>query len=299
MKLKRLTVVIMVLVMVVFSVSSLAVDLEGTVKIDGSSTVYPITQAMAEEFSYENPRVRVTVGVSGTGGGFEKFTIGETDISDASRPIKDSEAAIAAENGIEFTKFVVAYDGITVVVNPENDWASNLTVDELRKIWEPNSTVKTWSDVRPEWPDEEIALYGPGSDSGTFDYFTEAIVGESGHSRADYTASEDDNVLVQGIAGNKYALGYFGYAYYIENKDLLNSVAVDWVLPASMTIENGKYSPLARKIFIYVNNDVVKRLEVEAFLRFYFEKAQEIVPSTGYVALSSYEKQLDKVDELK
>jgi len=283
----------------VFTFGVLAEELEGTIKIDGSSTVYPITQAMAEEFSYENPRVRVTVGVSGTGGGMEKFTIGETDISNASRPIKDSEAAIAEENGIEFTKFVVAYDGITVVVNPENDWASNLTVDELKKIWEPNSSVETWSDVRPEWPDEEIALYGPGSDSGTFDYFTEAIVGEGGHSRADYTASEDDNVLVQGIAGNKYALGYFGYAYYIENKDLLNSVAVDWVLPASQTIENGKYSPLARPIFIYVNNDVVKRPEVEAFLRFYFEKAQEIVPSTGYVALSSYEKQLDKVDELK
>ncbi len=283
----------------VFTFGVLAEDLEGTIKIDGSSTVYPITQAMAEEFSYENPRVRVTVGVSGTGGGMEKFTIGETDISNASRPIKDSEATKAEENGIEFTKFVVAYDGITVVVNSENDWASNLTVDELKKIWEPNSSVDTWSDLRPEWPDEEIGLYGPGSDSGTFDYFTEAIVGKSGHSRADFTASEDDNVLVQGIAGNKYALGYFGYAYYIENTDLLNSVAIDWILPASKTIENGKYSPLARPIFIYVNNDAVKKPEVEAFLRYYFEKSQEIVPSTGYVALTSYEKQLDILDELK
>jgi phosphate transport system substrate-binding protein len=275
-----------------------AQDLEGSVKIDGSSTVYPITQAMAEEFSYVNSKVRVTVGVSGTGGGMEKFTIGETDISNASREIKDSELAKTKENGIAITRFTVAYDGITVVVNPENDWANDITVEELQKIWEPGSSVETWSDVRPEWPNEEIELYGPGADSGTFDYFTGAIVGNESESRADFTASEDDNVLVQGVAGSKYALGYFGYAYFEENQNKLKALTINGVKPTPENIESDKYTPLSRPLFIYVNDASVKRIEVEAFLNFYFENARELIPMVGYVPLTSYEDQLDKVEEL-
>ncbi|MEC9490407.1 MAG: PstS family phosphate ABC transporter substrate-binding protein [Halanaerobiales bacterium] len=298
---KKITALFFILVLAVMAVlpmSAAAQELEGTVKIDGSSTVYPITQAMAEEFSYEYPRVRVTVGVSGTGGGFEKFTIGETAINDASREITKSEAAKAEANGIEYTKFVVGSDGITVAVNPENDWVNNITVEELHQIWKPDSSVQMWSDVRAEWPDEEIDLYGPGADSGTFDYFTEAIVGEEGASRSDYTASEDDNVLVRGVAGNKYAMGYFGYAYYEENQDKLKALSVNGVMPSVKTISNGNYTPLSRPLFIYVNNAAAKREEVEAFLKFYFNNAQEIVPQTGYVPLESYEKALNKLAEI-
>src|SRR6056297_263609 len=298
---KKVTALLFVLalaVMAVLPMSAAAQELEGTVKIDGSSTVYPVTQAMAEEFSYENPRVRVTVGVSGSGGGFAKFNVGETDLSNASREIKESEAKIAEENGIEFTQFIVGYDGITVAVHPENDWANDLTVEELKMIWEPNSSVETWSDVRDEWPDEEIDLYGPGADSGTFDYFTEAINGESGASRSDFTASEDDNVLVRGISGNKYALGYFGYAYYEENKDSLKALAVDGVEPSPETIGSQEYQPLARPLFVYAKNASLKRPEVKAFLEFYFENAEEIVPQVGYAPLPSYEKELEIVEEL-
>jgi len=297
-KVTTLFFVLALLVMAVLPMSVAAQELEGTIKIDGSSTVYPVTQAMAEEFSYVNPRVRVTVGVSGSGGGFAKFNVGETDLSNASREIKESEAEIAAENGIEFTQFVVGYDGITVAVNPENDWANDMTVEELKMIWEPNSSVETWSDVRAEWPDEKIDLYGPGADSGTFDYFTEEINGASGESRSDFTASEDDNVLVRGISGNKYALGYFGYAYYAENSDSLKAVAVNGVLPSPETIAAQEYTPLARPLFVYAKNSSVKRPEVEAFLKFYFENAQEIVPQVGYAPLPSYDEVLAKVEEL-
>jgi phosphate transport system substrate-binding protein len=297
-KVTTLFFVLALLVMAVLPAGVAAEELEGTIKIDGSSTVYPVTQAMAEEFSYVNPRVRVTVGVSGSGGGFAKFNIGETDLSNASREIKESEAEIAAENGIEFTQFIVGYDGITVAVNPENDWANDLTVEELKMIWEPNSSVETWSDVRAEWPDEEIDLYGPGADSGTFDYFTEEINGKSGASRSDFTASEDDNVLVRGISGNKYALGYFGYAYYAENSDSLKAVAVNGVLPSPETIAAQEYTPLARPLFVYAKNSSVQRPEVEAFLKFYFENAQEIVPQVGYAPLPSYDEVLAKVEEL-
>jgi len=297
-KVTMLFFVLALLVMAVLPAGVAAEELEGTIKIDGSSTVYPVTQAMAEEFSYVNPRVRVTVGVSGSGGGFAKFNIGETDLSNASREIKESEAEIAAENGIEFTQFIVGYDGITVAVNPENDWANDLTVEELKMIWEPNSSVETWSDVRAEWPDEEIDLYGPGADSGTFDYFTEEINGASGESRSDFTASEDDNVLVRGISGNKYALGYFGYAYYAENSDSLKAVAVNGVLPSPETIAAQEYTPLARPLFVYAKNSAVQRPEVEAFLKFYFENAQEIVPQVGYAPLPSYDEVLAKVEEL-
>ena len=297
-KVTTLFFVLALLVMAVLPMSVAAQELEGTIKIDGSSTVYPVTQAMAEEFSYVNPRVRVTVGVSGSGGGFAKFNVGETDLSNASREIKESEAEIAAENGIEFTQFVVGYDGITVAVNPENDWANDMTVEELKMIWEPNSSVETWSDIRAEWPDEKIDLYGPGADSGTFDYFTEEINGASGESRSDFTASEDDNVLVRGISGNKYALGYFGYAYYAENSDSLKAVAVNGVLPSPETIAAQEYTPLARPLFVYAKNSSVKRPEVEAFLKFYFENAQEIVPQVGYAPLPSYDEVLAKVEEL-
>ncbi|KPU28338.1 hypothetical protein TR13x_03110 [Caloranaerobacter sp. TR13] len=273
-------------------------NLSGKIEIDGSSTVFPITEAMAEEFQKMHKDIKITVGVSGTGGGFKRFTKGETDISDASRPIKDKEVKLAEENGIKYKQVKVAYDGISILVNPQNDWVDNLTVEELKKIWEPNSTVKTWKDVRPEWPDKEIKLYGPGTDSGTFDYFTEEIIGESGRIRTDFTASEDDNVLVQGIAGDKYALGYFGYAYYVENKDVLKVVPINGVEPTAETIENGKYTPLSRPLFIYVSqNSFNNKEQVREFVKYYLENARDIVPETGYVPLKKevYDKQLKEL----
>jgi phosphate transport system substrate-binding protein len=276
--------------------------LSGTIKVDGSSTVFPITEAAAEEFQNANPGVQVTVGVSGTGGGFKKFVAGETDISNASRPIKDSEAAAAKEKGIEYLEIPVAYDGLSVVVSKENTWVDKLTVAELKKIWEPNSKVKTWKDVRPEWPAEEIKLYGPGTDSGTFEYFTEAIVGEAKKSRADYTASEDDNVLVQGIAGDKNSLGYFGFSYYEENADKLKLVPIDAgdgkaVTPSADTIKDGSYKPLSRPLFIYVNKKSLEKPEVKEFVKFYLENAPELVKSVFYVPLTEdkYKESLAKL----
>ncbi len=273
--------------------------LAGSIAIDGSSTVYPITMAVAEEFQKIHPEVRVTVGVSGTGGGFKKFIAKETDISDASRPIKDEEKEAAEEAGIQFKEIVVAYDGLSVLVNPANDWVDSLTVEELNMIWNKDSKVKTWKDVKAEWPDEEIKLYGPGSDSGTFDYFTEEINGEGGNIRPDYTASEDDNVLVTGIAGDKYALGFFGYAYYVENTDKLKAVAIDGgngpVLPTQTTIEDGSYSPLSRPIFIYPNLESLERPEVAEFVKYYLTEGKEVIPSVGYVKVpeEKYTQQLE------
>ncbi|RME84561.1 MAG: PstS family phosphate ABC transporter substrate-binding protein [Caldilineae bacterium] len=266
-------------------------ELAGTIDIDGSSTVFPITQAAAEEFQLDHPGVDVPVGISGTGGGFKKFCNGETDISDASRPIKDSEKEACASKGIEWVDFTVAFDGLSVMVNPANEFVECLTTEELHKIWQPNSTVKTWADVRPEWPAEPIVLYGPDADSGTFDYFTEEINGEDGATRTDYTPSADDNVLVQGIAGDRDALGYFGYAYYVENTDKLKLVAIDsgngCVLPTPETIENGEYTPLSRPLFIYVRKDSLKRPEVQAFVEFYLSDAgMRLVPEVGYVNIS-------------
>jgi phosphate transport system substrate-binding protein len=259
------------------------------VTLDGSSTVFPISEAMAEEFQIANPGVRVTVGISGTGGGFKKFCGGETDISDASRPIKESERELCAENGIVPIEVPVAWDGLTVVINPENDWAACMTVDELKRVWQPGSTVSRWSDVRDGWPDMEIKLYGPGTDSGTFDYFTEAIVGEEDASRPDYTASEDDNVLVVGVEGDREALGYFGFAYYEENQARLNSVAIDngsgCVAPTRETIESGEYAPLSRPMFIYLSSSALERPEVRAFVEFYLGNATALVPEVGYVPL--------------
>ena len=270
-------------------------QLTGTIEIDGSSTVFPITEAVAEEFRHVAPKVRVNVGVSGSGGGFKRFTVGETDISDASRPIRENEAAIAKENGIEYFDFLVGVDGISVMVSPDNDFVDCMTTEQLKAIWEPESSVNNWSDLNPAWPDKRINLYGPGTDSGTFDYFTEEIVGEAQASRADYTASEDDNVLVQGIRGDRNALGYFGYAYYAENMDKLKLVAVDdgsgCVAPTIDGIADGSYSPLSRPMFIYVSKDSLARPEVKAFVEFYMENGAELTREVGYVPLSAQEYQ--------
>lgn len=265
--------------------------LSGRVEIDGSSTVFPVAEAVAEEFQVANPGARVTVGFSGSGGGFKRFCAGEIDIANASRPIKGSEAEACAAAGVEFTELSVAWDGLSVITNPANEFASCLTTGELRRIWEPNSAVTTWRDVRSEWPAEEIRLYGPGTDSGTFDYFTEVINGESGASRPDFQASEDDNILVQGVAGDRFALGYFGYAYYAENASRLKLLSVDsgngCVAPADDTIEDGSYAPLSRPLFVYVKHAALARPEVRGYVDFMLEHALELVPSTGYHALSA------------
>jgi len=264
-------------------------ELSGTIRIDGSSTVYPITEAVAEEFGKTQPRIRVTVARSGTGGGFKKFDTGETDMNNASRPITPAEAATARSNGIDFIELPIAYDGLSILVNPKNDFVAHMTVEELRKTWEPNSTVKKWSDIRAGWPDREVKLYGPGPDSGTFDYFTEAIVGKARSCRADYTASEDDNTLVMGIAGDINALGFFGFAYYEANIDKLKLVPVDGgkgpVLPSPATIMDGTYSPLSRPVFIYLTRASADRPEVRAFVEFYMNNAGELSREVGYIAL--------------
>ncbi len=260
------------------------------VKIDGSSTVYPITEAIAEEFQQVSPTIRVTVGISGTGGGFKKFSAGETDICDASRRIKESESEACRAAGIEPIELSVAFDGIAIVVHPDNNWIDSITVEQLKQLWQPESSVHKWSDLNPDWPDEKITLYGPGTDSGTFDYFTEKIIGESGASRADYTASEDDNVIVRGVTADRHALGYFGFAYYAENKDHLKLLAVDAgdgpVRPSEETIRDGTYKPLSRPLFIYVRKDALARPEVEQFVRFYLDHVNEIVREVGYVPIS-------------
>ena len=270
-----------------------AMALSGTIEIDGSSTVFPVSEAVAEEFRKVHPDVRVNVGVSGTGGGFKRFTAGEIDISDASRPIKDKEAQSAADNGIEYYPLRVAMDGLSVLVNPANDFVECLTTDQLKAIWEPGSSVHKWSDIDPSWPSNDIVLYGPDTDSGTFDYFTEEIMGEAQLSRPDYTASADDNVLVQGIAGGRYSLGYFGYAYYAENQDKIKLVAVDsgngCVTPTAETIENGTYSPLARPLFIYVSKQSMERPEVKTFVEFYLDNAAELATEVGYIRLGEAE----------
>lgn len=272
--------------------------LSGVVSLDGSSTVFPVSEAVAEEFLAVQPRVRVTVGVSGTGGGFQKFAAGEVDISDASRVIRDSEAEAARANGIDFMEIAVAYDGLSVIVNTENTWVDYLTVDELNMIWAPGSAVDSWNDVRPEWPDQPLRLYGPGTDSGTFDYFTEVVNGNSGASRPDYTASEDDNVLVQGISGDVNALGFFGYAYYIANEAVLKLVPIDGgegpISPSATTINDGSYSPLSRPIFIYLSKVSAQRPEVRAFVEFYLDQAPALAEEVGYVAMPASEYQASR-----
>lgn len=273
------------------SATNEAGSLTGTIKIDGSSTVFPITEAVAEEFRAVEPEVQVTIGVSGTGGGFKKFSRGETNLSNASRPIKEKEIAACAENNITYLELEVAYDGLAVLVNPENTWVDNFTVEELKKIWEPDAQGKImkWNQIRPEWPNEELHLFGPGVASGTYDYFTEAVVGKSGSSRGDFTASEDDHVLVQGIAGDKYSLGFFGLAYYAESKDKLTLIGVnngtEVVKPTLETVRNGTYSPLSRPLFIYVNSTSVKSPEVVAFVHYYLDNAAVLSEDVGYIPL--------------
>lgn len=261
--------------------------LSGKVKIDGSSTVFPVTEAVAEEFIYENPRVQVTVGISGTGGGFKKFCTGETDINDASRPIKESEKKLCSENNVDWAELEVAFDGLSLTVNPGNDFVDHLTMEELNKIWSPESTIKYWDEVRAGWPHEKIVLFGPDTDSGTFDYFTEVVNGDEGASRSDYTASADDNVLVQGIYGERYSLGYFGYAYYVENQDKLKVVPIDGgsgpVIPGQETILNNEYAPLSRPLFIYINKGALNKPEVMAFIDYYLSQGDELVEEVGYV----------------
>ena len=271
--------------------------LKGEIIIDGSSTVYPVTAAAAEEFRKYAKDVRISVGISGTGGGFKKFCNGETDIQDASRPIDPKEVEACKAKGIEYIELPVAYDGLSVVVSPKNTWAQCLTVAELKKIWEPDAQGKitNWKQVRDSFPDRPLKLYGAGADSGTFDYFTEAIVGKAKSSRGDYQASEDDNILVQGVSGDENSLGYFGYAYYVENSDKLKLVAIDekgdgnCVLPSEETIRTGKYQPLSRPIFIYVRKEAAERPEVQAFVKFYLSKSfTPIIPTkeVGYVPLT-------------
>lgn len=260
------------------------------ISIDGSSTVFPITEAIAEEFRGVAPNVRVTVGVSGTGGGFKKFGAGEIDINDASRPIKELEEENAIANGIDYVEIPVAFDGISVVVNKSNAFVDHLSVAELREIWSRDGGARKWKDLRPEWPDKEIVLYGPGTDSGTFDYFVEAVLGKDGECRPDFSASEDDNVIVTGVSGDPDSLGFFGFAYYKENKDLLRVVPIQDgdgapVTPSIETINNGTYTPLSRPIFIYVSNKASARPEVKQFVHFYLEQAPTLSELVGYVSL--------------
>ncbi|MCW2924189.1 MAG: phosphate binding protein [Thermoleophilia bacterium] len=260
----------------------------GSVTADGSSTVFPLSQAVAEEFRNEQGKVEVSVGSSGTGGGFEKFCRGETDISNASRPIKDEEKAACKKGGVEYVELGVATDGVSVVVPKDNDFVDCLTLAQLKQVWAPKSAVKNWKDVDPSFPDKELTLYGPGTDSGTFDYFTEQVNGEEGASRSDYTASEDDNVLVQGVAGDEGALGYFGHGYVVENKDKVRAVQVDGgdgcVEPTTDTITDGTYKPLARPLFTYVAKKAASKPAVKAFVDFELAHAKELSGDVGLVA---------------
>jgi phosphate transport system substrate-binding protein len=283
--------------------------LSGDILIDGSSTAYPITEAMAEEFGKVHRNVRITVGISGTGGGFKKFCNKETNISNASRPIKPSEVDLCEGSEVEYIELPIAYDGLAVVVHPNNDWAQCITAAELRMMWEPaaEETIMRWNQIRPEWPDQPITLYAPGVDSGTFDYFTEAINGKSAASRTDFFPSEDDNVLVQGVADDLYALGYFGLAYFEENAERLQLVAIDdenpdngdgCILPTPETVQDGTYQPLARPVFIYVNMEATEQPQIQSFVEFYLntENANELVREVGYIALPErvYELALDR-----
>lgn len=278
-----------------------AAELTGDVAIDGSSTVFPILEAVSEEYTAEQPGVRAPVGVSGTGGGFKRFVEGETDMSNASRHIKEEEAAIAKENGIEYIELELAKDGLSVIVNPENDWVDHLTVEELTLMWTDES-VETWSDIRSEWPDEKIEFFSPGTDSGTFDYWSEVILGES-DIRRDAQLSEDDNVLVTGVSGSKNAIGYFGYAYYIENKDKLKIVPIDNgegpVEPNAETINTGEYAPLSRPIFTYVNKESLSRPEVYDYVTFMNEVVADLALEVGYINLpeENYKANTEKIEE--
>ena len=268
-------------------------SVSGEVVADGSSTVGPLTSAAGELFAEENSDVNVSVATSGTGGGFEKFCQGQTDLSNASRPIEDEEIVICEENGVEYTELRVATDALTVVTSAENDFVDCITTEELNKMWAPEAegTVTTWSDVNPEWPDEDLELYGPGTDSGTFDYFTDVINGEEGASRSDYNASEDDNVIVQGVSGSPNALGYFGFTYYEENADALKALEVDsgegCVAPSAETAGDGSYTPLARPLFVYVaNKSYADKPQVAAFVDYYVASDADIAEAAQFIPLN-------------
>lgn len=294
----RKSVLLLPAVVFIAACSPASVTQKSTVQIDGSSTVFPITEAMAEEFQKQNADVNVVAGIAGTGGGFKRFCRGETQINDASRPIKESEVELCKEGGVEYIELPIAYDGLAVMVHPSNDWVDYLTVAELKKMWEPEAQnmIKKWNQIRPEWPDKEINLYGAGVDSGTYDYFTEAVVGKEGSSRGDFVSSEDDNVLVQGISSDAASLGFFGFAYYQANKDKLKLVPISAdadgslqtaVSPSVETINNGSYKPLSRPLFIYVSTKAAEDSAVDAFVKFYLDPANAIalVNDVGYVPL--------------
>jgi phosphate transport system substrate-binding protein len=266
-------------------------ELSGSVKIAGSSTVYPVSVAVAEEFNRLHPNVEIPIQSTGTGGGFKNFFIpGKTDINDASRPIKGSEREDAKANGIEALEVRVGTDAVTIVVNPDADWLDDISVEQLAMIWRPEKPARTWSDVDPSWPNEEIELYGPTSASGTFDFFTEEIVGEGGASRSDYQGTEQDNTIVQAISGSKYAMGYFGMAYYIENQDKVKALRVNGVGPSIESAKSGQYTPLSRPLFIYVSSESLKRPEVEEFVRFYIKQTStSMIKEIGYVPLTEAE----------
>ena len=276
--------------------------LSGTIKIDGSSTVAPLSEAAAELFQEEHGDVRVTVGTSGTGGGFEKFCNGETDISDASRAIKDEEIEACKANGVEYEELMVALDGLSVVVSPENDWVECLTVEQLTKIWAPGSTVANWKEVDPKFPDEKLELFGAGTDSGTFDYFTEAVNGEEGASRTDYNATEDDNVTVNGVSGTRGGLGYLGLSYVEQNENRLKSVKIDGgdgcVEASAETVQDGTYKPLGRALFVYPSAKALDRPEVKAFLDFYIAESVAIAEQALFVPMTE-EQQSDAAAKIE
>src|SRR5215210_932114 len=274
-------------------------SLSGEIVSDGSSTVGPLTQAVAEEFNAQAPNVQISVDISGTGGGFKRFCAGETDLSNASRPIQDEERALCADNGVEWYEFEVAYDGLTVVTNKENTWLTCLTTDQLKQLWQKENPANTWADLNPDYPADTISLYGPGTDSGTFDFFVETILGED-EIREDFTPSEDDNVLVEGVAGDVNALGYFGLAYYEANQDVLNAVAIDngddnCVTPSPETVQDGTYAPLSRPLYVYVKDESLQRPEVQEFIRFYLNEAPTLAAEVGYVASPDETYTKDKV----
>ncbi|WP_370867553.1 PstS family phosphate ABC transporter substrate-binding protein [Nitrosomonas sp.] len=278
------------------------------IKIDGSSTVFPITEAVAEDFQIaKRGAIRVTVGISGTGGGFKKFCRNEIDIVNASRSITQLEMDACKQEGVQYIEMPIAFDALTIVVNPKNTWSKTITIAELKRIWEPGAqgVITHWNQINPAWPDKKIKLYGPGADSGTFEYFTEAIVGKAKSSRGDFTASEDDNVLVQGVASDIYALGFFGFAYYIENSKKINAVAVDsgngGVIPSAATVENNSYKPLSRPIFIYVNAKSTEKPEINEFVNFYMKNAPELVTEVKYFPLSKevYNLNIEHLDKKK
>jgi phosphate transport system substrate-binding protein len=276
-------------------------QLSGTVKVDGSSTVAPIAEAINEEYAAVQPDVKVSIGVSGSGGGFEKFIAGETDLSNASRPIKDEEKQKLEEAGIDFTEFKVANDGLSIVVNKENDWVEEMTMEDLRKLWLEDGKTKKWSDINPEWPDEEVKFYSPGTDSGTYDFFHEEVLEEKDMVRQNIQLSEDDNVLVTGVTGDKNAIGFFGYAHYLANKDQLKVVKIDGVEPTNETVESGDY-PLSRPLFVYAKNESMKNNEAAYdYMKFTLENAGEMAEAVGYVSLQEdqYKKALEKLKGLK